>query len=684
MGTVDEATVKYYGDATNYVDALNQIDAANKKMTKGVTATGETITEFGKNLSTATSSAVEGLNKLGANKWFDDLGKHAGVASEEVAKVGKSLKSWWSDSTIMDGFYSLRRSFDSATAAAKVFASDTIPEMFEGAWNAACMAVAKSVGVVKAAVVGFTTFVMANPVLAGAGIAAFAAAAGVATLAVGHWRNRMSELNAEFAQNAEDRKQARKEYEKETEQILRRSRIELTPEAQMRTRFVGLEQGYGEFEQLEERRRELEKMKKAVQSTALFADSSSLNMASSRFGLDGSLFDRFGWTEGSQKLNEALKENQEEIARVQERFNRLTEDMVTDGQKVVDSIMAVRQSIEEQNRTMGMTDTEARFSNLRQDIAGLWQAGGMAEYLDDIELAMQLYEQAAEAQRQLNNARVDQMFLDQAKAAHQGKEFIKDQTAAIEDQLAKLQMTNEEYTKWKTQQDLMKSGKTVSKEDLEKLDELRETLKIQKEISTLKDKGKKLNEQYSSPDEKFKKAAQELNEMLTRGFITQETYNKGVENLGKEYDAAANKADKATAATMRFDASLQGSVESMARIANQRDFLTAIREEGKGRPSADVGYVGKSIDPKFDMKMRAAEEEKLNKSAAAGLQAYQTAADALDQRLMMDQNDILQAILEQLAREGEADPFARAERILGVQIADDTDSDGGDGEDEDF
>lgn len=637
MNEIDQMTVKFFGDASQYVDAVAQADKATKKLTDGVNASGNTIKDFGAKVGEATNSAMEAMETFGLDKKFKDLGDTATGASKEITGIGASLKKWMNDSSIFDGFHSVKKSFDSATTAAKLLASDTIPEMFEGAWTAACLAVGKAVGFVKVAVVGLTTFVMANPVLAGLALAGFAAGALLAGNAVQNWRNELGGISDEYKQLAKDREEAKTAYQEETRAIMDRSRRELTPQGGGRVIMENMEAANKEFEKLQEKKEELDKLNKARGQTAMFADEKIMNRLISTFDVSGSIWDKLGITAGAVALKGELKDTQGEIDRVMERFAEMSKDMVKDGDKVVGSIVAMRKEVEQNARTLGMTADEARISNATQEIGFLKQAMAAAEYNEDLELNYELWDKVVTAQKELAALRVDQIMLDQAKAIQKGKDYTKEHTVSLEQQLAKMQMTTDEFDTWKMKQDLLKSGTVLSDEEFDKLRELQRAVKAQKEITDLKNKAEALNKTSAGPEMKYTERVNELNEMLARGFINQDVYNKGIEEAGKQFDEASRQADKATASVQRFDAALGGSVEAMSRVMQQRDFLTELRGEGKSRPevfSADPT----NLDAKFDIRGRVTEEARQEKES------------------MATQNRILELILDQLIANGE-DPF---------------------------
>lgn len=106
----------------------------------------------------------------------------------------------------------------------------------------------------------------------------------------------------------------------------------------------------------------------------------------------------------------------------------------------------------------------------------------------------------------------------------------------------------------------------LSEDKAVQLDRQLEEIELLEKHNKLLDKGKGITDEFRNPQEKFNDRIAELNEVLSDGAISWETYTRATKKAQEDYDAATNGAKQLNKEVGKLDSALSGSNEAKARI----------------------------------------------------------------------------------------------------------------------
>lgn len=147
-----------------------------------------------------------------------------------------------------------------------------------------------------------------------------------------------------------------------------------------------------------------------------------------------------------------------------------------------------------------------------------------------------------------------------AEAAAPMSEELKSTISDLEEQINTFGMSSQEVELYRL------AMKGATGDQLEYVHALQETLGMLNKEKDLMEKAKSLTEKYLSPGEKFNKQQEELQELLNKGLISMDTYNKALEDARKQTD----KDFKVKFKVSGIDAVEAGTADAMARLAEFR------------------------------------------------------------------------------------------------------------------
>jgi hypothetical protein len=564
--STEDLVFRILGDGTQYEKTLKDAEKATETFTKGVVDSGSSLKNFSSILDDTKNASMRVLETVGANEWFKEIAKDSEGATTGIKKFGESIQKWAGTTSLSNVLADLQKMFTGLQASLNALTVDTVPEMFASAWKLASAAVVGALASVKASVLAVSAAILASPLMAVGVVVGIAGAVLVGLNALANYRNRAKELQDEFDQNKKDREATLAEDQKRTSDVIQRSNLQ-TGSGREETIKKELQKAEEEHQKVLKARDKAKADMKGIESTALFADPKETKV------LDASIWDKFGWTERGKQAREALKGTQEELDRVNGKMEELTNQLKLNEKEAVNAVGGLRKEFELTGATIGMSAREAKVALAQMKINSLDVAASVADLNDDWFLAEEMWAEAEVLQRQLTEANLEGVLLEQALAVQKVKDEVKQLNESLQEQVDKLGMTNEEYKIWKIQQDAIKAGTIISDEELAKLKDLQLTLKQNKDFKKVEEAAKATTKKFATPEEKYIEEAMKLDQMLTSDLITQQVYNKALEQTRKKFDEAANGAKGAYEQVAKFDAALVGSAEAAQRIQLARERL---------------------------------------------------------------------------------------------------------------
>lgn len=615
--TVIETLVsRYTGDATGYEKAVKDIEKANKEVIATTDQTAASLKQLSSTMSDGIGEGISAMKRFGVDKFFKVVEEDAAATTTQLAKAGDELRKWGRTETFLAGFANLRDMFVKFYESAKLLASDDLPNQFGRLWAAASTAVVGSFAKVKAAAAATWAVVAASPVAAVAAIAAVAVAIGVAINAFNNYRNKAEQLRQEFEQNAKDREQERKEFQKETQEMLARSERATGPGLGTKMLKEELINAGELWEQASERVEEAQQ--KVMKNDSFFktlgrsfagigADIANFTMLvagqqeledfretrAKRRKEGGQIADYFGSTEESKRVKEEAKAAQEEMDKVNERIATLRERLKDVGTHGLANIQNMRKEMEGARETLGMGDTEKRLHSLNKQLEQLQTHASSVSFMEiedpekDIPMLEEIWKKVAQARREVNAATIEAIQLEQEQKQTEFKTHLKDTVKELERQVDVIGLSAKQLAIYNAEQKAAAAGTVLSAKDRANLQELHDAVDAKKKLHELEEQGKKLNKENAGPEEKYRNTVTELNTMLDKGYITQDTYNKAVEKAGNEFDKTGEKAKKAHNDILKYEHALVGSLEASDRLEKQRTLFDEQGRDKRARPKVD-------------------------------------------------------------------------------------------------
>lgn len=152
-------------------------------------------------------------------------------------------------------------------------------------------------------------------------------------------------------------------------------------------------------------------------------------------------------------------------------------------------------------------------------------------------------------------------FEKAAKAAEKLDSSCKSLTKSLEESLATWGMSSREASIYKLEVE------GASKAQLAAANDANAVLDLLEAQQRMFDAGATMNEEFMDPQEKFNEKMAELNELLSLGAITQQTFNKAQVKAKDDLADATKGVEELRHEVQKLDATLSGGAEAKARIS---------------------------------------------------------------------------------------------------------------------
>lgn len=619
--TIDTLTTRFVGDATSYTNAIKEVENANSRFVSATDKTASRVKGLASYWAGAFSKAQQAMEKFGIGSELSGVTKDAGEATSALSKFSDELKKWSQSETFLSGLKDLRDMFVHTYDSVKLLVNEDIPAAFTTAWTTVSGVVVKSFWAVKTAAVAAWAAVAASPMAAVGAVAAVGAGLLLAVRALYDYDYKAKKLKQEFDEAAEHRQEKRKGMldwaNTQAGEITRMGPGSQTTEARKQLIELGdlWENQNDELEAAEDKVKKLPTWVggffKAIAHEVTSVGVNMYNTTTAMAGLTDiedvktkanerrqmgrSLDDYAGISEYSKRTKEDAKAAKEELETINQAIEVFRERLAKSGKEALQAIRNSRQEVENSVETLGMSPAEMRIRAAERNVATAQQAftnvsfapetdDNFVENLLATEEALKTLKQS---QKELQELRLETALAEQAKAAFDLKQNLKGATDGLEGHIIALQMTNNELEIWKLQQQALKAGTYIDDKELDKIKRLQESRDALQELQRLKGKGAQLNEQFASPEEKYRTEVEELNEMLEEGYVKQDVYNKALEEAGKKFDEASKQAHRATDEVIKYDHALAGSQEAADRLAKQQELFDTQGRDKRNRPKVE-------------------------------------------------------------------------------------------------
>ena len=221
-----------------------------------------------------------------------------------------------------------------------------------------------------------------------------------------------------------------------------------------------------------------------------------------------------------------------------------------------DELVKMTKELEHQLATYGMTNSEIEVYNAKQKGASTLQV----HLLKNIADKNNALEEEVQARKDAEKA-----IEDEKEAAEELIKTREQLNQNLDDQIAMFNMTIPQQAEYMAlQEGLSQADAELIRIKSAKLEALKEEKKAQDELDKVMKKGEQITKSVMKPEEKFKEAQKELQDLLQKGAIDLETYTRAMKKIEK--DTTVNVKFKVSG----VEAVAAGSADAMAQLEEFR------------------------------------------------------------------------------------------------------------------
>lgn len=317
--------------------------------------------------------------------------------------------------------------------------------------------------------------------------------------------------------------------------------------------------------------------------------------------------DWFGLGKAVKVIKAELENLQKARGNVEDRIKVIAENMVLP-KGFQDQLDAQLREQDIRGRLLGKQPEEAVIARMQAQLPDTAELTGMIDILPG-ELIPQMQEFVAEIEAA--SKRVDLLAVALTHSALAAKAFkvesdLEQITKGLTEHAQALGLSGRELQLYNIQLAANKLGVSLGVKELQAAKAAIKEAGVVDEFKRLQEQGKQLNEQFSTPQDKFDKQIDNLNKMLDVGVITWATYGKAVDQVRKNLQGAGREAANASA---NFAAAASDSAEAITRM---EDFLSRNRlpgADGVGAGGLDTGKVRTIAPPAPELPSKLTEEK---------------------------------------------------------------------------